>query len=266
MPLTYDEIKFKKQTRKRKGGYVSCENCGREFYLTPKLLKEHNDPLHRRGRWCSRECQKEFHAVEKVCPVCGKSFKVPRGVAHRYTACSLKCSYINIKDYKCKRCGKTFRSSEKRWKPKYCSEECRRPPIYINCKNCGIEFRKIPADKDRQFCSFACYRRYQGETGIEKIVRRSLDLLDLGHEYIQEAKIGRYAIDFYIPDLRIAIEADGSYWHRDPERDKCKDNYLAKHNINVIRLTEDEINSCDIARLINYRIDHITCSIIPPSR
>ena len=253
--MTYDAIKFSKQQRKRSGKYFSCENCERQFYLSPSQAKQHEDASHRRGRFCSRKCQREFHAVIKTCPVCEKEFTVPQGTADRYTVCSWECRTANIPEYSCDRCGKTFTSREQRWIPKHCSEECRRPPEYITCKTCGIEFRKIPSDEDRQFCSFACYRKSNSETLIEERTRLTLDSLSI--EYNQEFKCGRYSIDFYIPSMNLAIECDGSYWHQDKKKDANRDRYIKKMGIMVIHFSEDEIADSDFSNILNNKINHI---------
>jgi len=125
----------------------------------------------------------------------------------------------------------------------YCSEECRRPPIYIKCANCGKEFRVCPYQKDqKRFCSFSCYRKYSGETPIEKKVRNSLMKLHIN--FTQEFQIERYSIDFFLPDLNICLEADGIYWH-DPAKDAKRDKKLRKLGYKIIRLKESDILNTD---------------------
>ena len=47
-----------------------------------------------------------------------------------------------------------------------------------------------------------------------------------------EYRIGRYLIDFYIDDIKFAIEYNGDYWHANPEKFKDTD-YISilKHKI-----------------------------------
>lgn len=55
---------------------------------------------------------------------------------------------------------------------------------------------------------------------------------------------GYLRFDFYLPAERIAIEYDGKAYHNSEEqkfRDKLKDEYCKKNNINLIRLTKDNI-------------------------
>ena len=47
------------------------------------------------------------------------------------------------------------------------------------------------------------------------------------------------SIDIYIPELNLAIEFDGSYWHRNREStDTDKTNLLVKNGLNVLRIRE----------------------------
>ncbi len=93
--------------------------------------------------------------------------------------------------------------------------------------------------KDHKFCSRACYRRYQGETGIERKVR--LSLKRLGIFFLQEAVVGGRLVDFLLPISRIALEVDGTYWHRDKERDQRKTTLLESYGWCVVRITEEQI-------------------------
>ena len=204
MPMTYDEMKFNKPQKERAGAYHVCENCGKSFYLCPQFGKDH-----KRGRFCSRKCQKQFHAVIKICPNCKKEFSVPRGVSSRYIYCSWKCRARLIKEYNCEHCGKTFKSNETRWKPR--------------------------------FCSIACYRRSRSETNLEATVRHKLYDLKIKHK--QEIKIGRYSVDFLLPKYNIVVEVDGKYWHRNKERDERKNSYLQKHGFIVIRIPEIDVHN-----------------------
>jgi very-short-patch-repair endonuclease len=247
MPVDYNTFRFEPAKRKRAGEYKVCPVCERTFYVTPSH-KQHK-------LFCSRDCQRAFYAVEKVCPVCGKTFSVPRGVADRYTVCSMECKTANTKYLTCERCGKVFRA-EKHLNRHYCSEECRRPPIIENCKTCGKEFRRQPNNTDHQFCSFACYRRSKGETLLEQKVREALS--KTGIIFQQEARIGRYSVDFYLPTHFVAIEVDGAYWHQDSKKDARKTKFLKSYGLSVVRLKEAEINSCDVYELVVDRLKGIT--------
>jgi very-short-patch-repair endonuclease len=158
----------------------------------------------------------------------------------------------------CPRCGKRFMGAKgKGRKSTYCSEACRRPPMFLNCRNCGKEFREVPSVAYRRFCSVACYRRFTGETALESRVRCALELLGVAFE--QEYAAGRWSIDFALTAHKVAIEADGDYWHaRTIERDARRDRHLARIGWRVVRLGETEVNrAASVSALILDRIREI---------
>jgi very-short-patch-repair endonuclease len=71
-------------------------------------------------------------------------------------------------------------------------------------------------------------------------VRLILDSLAI--EYIQEAKAGRYSLDFLLPN-RVVIEVDGNYWHQDKAKEQRRDNWLINHGYRVIHLPENKIDN-----------------------
>lgn len=247
MPATYEQLRFSPQKRRRLGENRTCPQCGSAFYLPPARVA--------RGEvYCSRKCLSESAPrIEKVCPACGKTFSVFASTAHRYTVCSRECRLSTTKYVSCKRCGKMFRA-EKNLNRHYCSEECRRPPQYRDCRSCGTRFRFLPGDTDRQFCCFSCYRRFTGENHLEARVREAL--ISLGIEFIQEARMGRYSIDFLIPNMRTALEIDGAYWHQIPDRDAKKDMFLFNKGWRVIRIGDNELaDGVNCAKIISERFD-----------
>lgn len=243
-------------------GNAFCSRACYDVFRTPApiLCKTCNQPLTgaqraaRRG-FCSRACyDASREKVQKMCPTCGKAFYVPASMVDRYTVCSRACRLADTEYATCEVCGKRFTVAKGRSRH-HCSEECRRPPVYADCKTCGTTFRMIPGDTDRQFCSMACYRRHRGENRLEKRVRVSLDAM--GIEYVQEAKMGRYSIDFALPHDRIALEVDGAYWHRDAKKDARKERYLSDYGWRVVRLPERDIETAaDLPALITSRLAH----------
>lgn len=235
----------------RTGTEVQCPTCGKRHHLSPSQISEDR-------RFCSRQCYdvSRRNVVEKVCPVCSKTFEVLASIADRYTVCSNACRTASTKYVACKRCGKVFRA-ESRLNRHYCSEECRRPPKVTECRNCGKEFRHVPSDEDRQFCSFSCYRTFHGETIPEKSVRQVLESLQI--HFMQEAQMGRYSIDFLLPELRIALEVDGIYWHRNTKRDERKTRYIESHGWRVCRITDSEIeNAVNLSGFIAEKLQGMT--------
>lgn len=55
MPLTYEQTKFGEQKRKRKGVFLACQKCQREFYVSPARVRQAaNQGV--TTRFCSMAC------------------------------------------------------------------------------------------------------------------------------------------------------------------------------------------------------------------
>jgi len=237
----------------------TCEGCGTVFDpLTETAPGRRPNPAR---KFCTRECYEASRAntVTKTCPVCGEDFTVKACIAYRYKVCSRACQTATTVYVDCGRCGKRFANTDpKRLNRYYCSEECRRPPMYVTCRHCGKRFREVPSMADRQFCSLACRCRFRGETRLEASVRVALEAL--GVEFTQEYPVGRWSIDFALAGHRIAIEADGEYWHTiTAERDVKRDAELERGGWKVVRLPEAEVNGArDLGKFIRDRVREVT--------
>ena len=82
--------------------------------------------------------------------------------------------------------------------------------------------------------------------------------------FLTEYEVGYHAIDEALPDLKVAVEIDGCYWHscsqcglvgpRDTLRvDKSKTAYLTGRGWSVIRIWEHDINLDPMASLDRIR-------------
>lgn len=221
------------------GRVNACKQCNKPFYVFSGRIEQ---------EYCSIQCRSIYKKITKVCPTCKKSFTVYKSIKRRYIFCSVECKpKVMIKKF-CQRCGKAFKTERK--DIKHCSEICRRPPIYINCFYCDKTLRIIPSMKNiKRFCSFSCYRKYCGETSIEKITREALGRL--GVNYTQEYQIGTYCVDFYLHDNNTCLEVDGEYWHIDSKKDQKRDSFLKKLGHKIIRIKEQDImNSDNVDKLI----------------
>jgi len=79
-------------------------------------------------------------------------------------------------------------------------------------------------------------------TYCEKIVWLHLRKRQLGYRFLRQCSVDHFVIDFYCPELKLAIEIDGDV-HEIPEQkdyDKARKNYLETFGIEFIRLTNDE--------------------------
>lgn len=108
-------------------------------------------------------------------------------------------------------------------------------------------------------------------TGFSQHLRKSMtkeerhlwyDFLKTLHLTVNRQKIiGKYIVDFYIAEVKIAIELDGSQHYSDEgkEKDSERDSYLNSIGILVLRYSNHQINTefrnvCeDIFRRISER-------------
>ena len=79
-------------------------------------------------------------------------------------------------------------------------------------------------------------------TYCEKIVWLNLRKRQLGYRFLRQYSVDHFVIDFYCPDLKLAIEVDGAS-HNDPEQKKYdiqRQKYLEEFNIKFVRIKDEE--------------------------
>lgn len=83
------------------------------------------------------------------------------------------------------------------------------------------------------------------DTGIEIKMREELDARGIVYE--KQFTVGRFVLDFFLPEYGIAIECDGDYWHRIPsviEKDIRKNDAISNAGYTLFRFWEFEIDEC----------------------
>jgi len=189
-----------------------CKVCGKAFIASNNLLKKGF------GIYCSRACQHKTYPkrIVKYCLECEKRIEVHPSKQKLVKFCSKKCRDDFMRDY-----------------------------VSLICVGCKNTFRLPRSDVNRgrgSFCTWKCFKKYEGETSIEKMIRQCLERFHI--EFEQEVKIGKYRADFLIPKLKLVIECDGEYWHSreySEKRDKGKDQYLKSKGYKVFRFPEEKI-------------------------
>ena len=85
-----------------------------------------------------------------------------------------------------------------------------------------------------------------------------------GLKFFRQYGVGEYIIDFYCPDIRIAIEIDGGQ-HLNNESDIKRSEKLSQRNIIVIRFWNNDvlISSQSVCEKIELTIDKM--NITPPN-
>jgi very-short-patch-repair endonuclease len=80
-------------------------------------------------------------------------------------------------------------------------------------------------------------------TDCEKIIWKYLRGKKLNVRFLRQYSVDNYVIDFYCPELKLAIEIDGKI-HEEAERmiyDKERQNHIEKYGIKFIRIKNEEL-------------------------
>jgi len=90
-------------------------------------------------------------------------------------------------------------------------------------------------------------RRYLRKrmTEAEKILWKKIRNRRIGNKFKRQFGVGKYIIDFYCPELKLAIELDGGdhYEEKNIKRDLLRTEYLKKFGIKVKRYTNLEVKN-----------------------
>ncbi len=239
---------------------VSCKHCKKVFKVHPYRKDT--------ALFCSLSCSAKSKTGDKhprkraeesrTCVNCGKVYIVNKNYDRKISFCSVMCSakysFSGARNWKwggdiqpviCPVCSKPFMPKRLGAVNKFCSKECRSIGNKIKqvCAGCGKEryVHKSRIDEGRKFCSQECYRHNKiRPTFIEKTIQDRLS--DIGIFFIPEYKVGRYFVDIFIPSANLAIECDGSYWHKDRgNNDAKKTNILKSKGYRVLRFGEKKI-------------------------
>ena len=79
-------------------------------------------------------------------------------------------------------------------------------------------------------------------TYCEKIVWLHLRKRQLGYRFLRQYSVDYFVIDFYCPELKLAVELDGNV-HEIPEQkeyDEARQKYLEEFGIQFIRIKNEE--------------------------
>lgn len=143
------------------------------------------------------------------------------------------------------------------WHP---SRNIKRPEQFTPSSNSKVWWR---CQKGHEW-EAAIYSRSQG-TGCPKCsnqqskneLRILTELMSVYENVEHRTKIVGHEVDIYLPELRVAIEYDGEYWHRNKHKsDLIKQENISKSGVKLIRVREmplPKISEIDI--LIDGRRD-----------
>jgi len=84
----------------------------------------------------------------------------------------------------------------------------------------------------------------QNPTEAEKLIWRFLRKRQLlGHKFKRQYSIDHFVIDFYCPELKLAVEVDGATHNESgrKEYDIRREKYLEKFGLNFVRIKDEEL-------------------------
>ncbi len=103
------------------------------------------------------------------------------------------------------------------------------------------------------------------QTYCEKIIWSALRRKQIkGERFLRQYSIDQYVIDFYCPNLKLAIEIDGDDHFESEEKieyDKKRQKYLESYGLTFVRYTDDEVYGN-----INKVVDKIEKALIKLQR
>lgn len=84
----------------------------------------------------------------------------------------------------------------------------------------------------------------QNQTEAEKLIWRFLRNRQLlGHKFKRQYSVDHFVIDFYCPELKLAVEADGATHNESgrKEYDIRREKYLKKFGVSFVRIKDEEL-------------------------
>lgn len=205
--------------------------------------------------------------VTKVCVGCGKVFERKASKAGSFNFCSLNCKRANptaeVVEVECETCGKIVRRyasqirSATDGKRPWCSRRCQIKSVAVTrvCDACHEPYTLPKHLMDiRRGCSLKCAGQLRWENGpstwgmfkakLESGYRTDIEamaetvLIDMGVQYEFEKRVGRFWIDFTLPDLGIGLECDGWRHETKLEKDADRDRTLLQRGWRIVRIPD----------------------------
>jgi len=204
------------------------------------------------------------------CKTCEKQIlRFPSQVKSDNIFCNHHCAAIftnanrsSKSAFTCSICGKnTPCYPSKKLQKKFCSIQCRKQSynglkILKHCKTCEEEFLCYEKNKDRaKFCSGKCRNHFNNkilkggrskiEKEFEKVIKETYPNLNVITN--NRTILDGLELDFYFPDLKIAVEFNG-IWHIHPIRGQ---DFLTK----IITKDKEKIKRCrelNIELIVQY--------------
>ena len=120
--------------------------------------------------------------------------------------------------------------------------------LIFNCDDCNQEFNILPyqfywrVNNGHNPCT-KCFP-ISDNSSLSQIEIYNFVLENTDLEVLQNAKVGKYEIDIYLPELNIGFEYNGLWWHSNKYKEENyhlnKTKYFKEMGINIITIWEDE--------------------------
>ena len=239
----------------RNGEYITCDYCGKEYYVNQSKLKRINNEL--TFHTCSKECWSKYmqEHVNKI------------GKDHRDYKERTKwnCSYcgkeIEVYEYQTKKVNKHGETNC------FCSKKCANAykKTYTGDRSCTKEYYSNPDNKEKISKNAAKGCRQAQKNG-KKLTKPHVKINEILEEnnfsYENESLCHHYSLDILLNDFGLYIEIMGDYYHSNPMLEKYNDleklnntqrsvwrndkakrsNLCRNRNIPLLNLWESDIN------------------------
>lgn len=242
-----------------------CQLCRKTIFLKPYKT--------RKRKYCSHECafKAMYTRITQNCQYCGKEYAVIRCRVGVSKHCSRLCHNKATAELKrerakvvlvCEGCGVEFtvkKSEVTSRNPKYCSPKCFQQNRLLDEVKAKISnslkqyYEEHPELKEK----LREYRLKQlipsKDSSIEIALQKELNRRGIAYEK-HLSVLGICQPDIVFPNRKIAVFADGDYWHTKDERairkDQFQNKFLREKGWNVLRFWGHEIRQ-DVVNCVN---------------
>ena len=120
------------------------------------------------------------------------------------------------------------------------------------CKHCGYEWETAASNRTMGNGCPMCDLTPQSKQELTITFELKTIFEDIDPKGFKTRLNGRLrSIDIFIPSLDLAIEFDGSYWHKDKEQmDKMKSKMLNEKGLNVIRIRQHPLKKLTLNDIV----------------
>lgn len=247
--------KNKDNKEQRSGVYITCDYCGKEYYVNQSKLKRITNEL--TFHTCSKKCWSKY-MQEHV----NKSGKDHRDYKERVKwSCSYCGKEIEVYELQTKNINKHGETNI------FCSKECanKYKSTYSGERACSRKYLDDPANKKRisenaRKGQAQMVKNGRKHTNPHKKVNKILDNNNFAYE--NEKSCHHYSLDVALIDFGLYVEIMGDYYHSNPtvekynsidkmnktqrrvwRNDKAKRSNLCKnHGVKILNLWESDIN------------------------